>query len=139
MKAANEHATVINLRSMEFALTASVSPGRRAAGQSAHGCFALGRPVMTNNSRLALIAAVVALGVASPALAQSFDPDAGTGNVISIGGQAVASPIKRTAANRQGLYAFAMVPPSQAFKDSNDPALTGGGSAGYNERVEHGY
>jgi hypothetical protein len=94
---------------------------------------------MTNNSRLALIAAVVALGVASPALAQSFDPDAGTGNVISIGGRAVASPTKRTAAHLQGLYDSAMVPVSQTAQNSNDPALTGGGSLGYNERVEQGY
>jgi hypothetical protein len=94
---------------------------------------------MANNSKLALIVAVVALGIASPAFAQSFDPDAGTGNVISIGGRAVASPTKRTAARLQGLYAFAMVPHSQAAVDSNDPALTGGGSEGYNERVEQGY
>ncbi len=94
---------------------------------------------MTNNSKLAVIVAVVALGIAAPAFAQSFDPDAGTGNVISIGGRAVASPTKRTAAHLQGLYAFAMAPLSQAAKDSNDPALTGGGSVGYNERLEQGY
>jgi hypothetical protein len=94
---------------------------------------------MTNNSKLALIATVVALGIASPAFAQSFDPDAGTGNVISIGRPAVAWPTKRTAAHLQGLYAFAMVPHSQAAVDSNDPTLTGGGSVGYNEGVEQGY
>ena len=94
---------------------------------------------MTNNPKLTVIAAVAALGIASPAFAQSFDPDAGTGNVMSIGGRGVASPTKRTAAHLQGLHAFAMAPLGQAAKDSNDPSLTGGGSVGYNERVEHGY
>jgi hypothetical protein len=94
---------------------------------------------MANNSKLALIAAVIALGIASPTFAQSFDPDAGTGNVISTGGPAVALPAKRTAAHQQGLYAFAMVPLGHAAVDSNNPALTGGGSEGYNERVEQGY
>jgi hypothetical protein len=99
----------------------------------------LRRHIMTSNSKLAVIAAAVALSIASPAFAQSFDPDAGTGNVISIGGRTIASPTKRTAANLRGLYAFAMVPHSQAAQNSYDPALTGGGSLGYNERVEQGY
>ena len=35
---------------------------------------------MINKSKLAVIAAVLAAGVASPAFAQSFDPTDGTGN-----------------------------------------------------------
>jgi hypothetical protein len=35
---------------------------------------------MINKSKLALIAAVLAAGIASPAFAQSFDPTDGTGN-----------------------------------------------------------
>lgn len=37
---------------------------------------------MTSLFRLTLIAAVAAAGFAIPALAQSFDPEAGTGNVL---------------------------------------------------------
>ena len=35
---------------------------------------------MTTISRLALIAGIAVAGIASPALAQSFDPEAGSGN-----------------------------------------------------------
>jgi hypothetical protein len=35
---------------------------------------------MINKSKLALIAAILAVGIASPAFAQSFDPTDGTGN-----------------------------------------------------------
>jgi hypothetical protein len=94
---------------------------------------------MINISKLSVIAAVVVLGAASTAFAQSFDPDAGTGNVISTGGRAAVLPAKRTAAHLRGLYAFATAPLDPAVQNSNDPALTGRGSVGYNERVEHGY
>lgn len=57
---------------------------------------------MLKTSTFALIAAVVAVSVASPVLAQSRD---------------------------NGRGAFAMVPSNATFAD---PALTGGGSAGYN-------
>lgn len=39
---------------------------------------------MTNISKLALAAALVAVSVASPALAQSFNPRDGTGNVMPL-------------------------------------------------------
>jgi hypothetical protein len=38
---------------------------------------------MTAKSKLALIATIVAVSVASPAFAQSFDPDVGSGNIVS--------------------------------------------------------
>ena len=38
---------------------------------------------MTNISKLAAIAAVAISAIASPAFAQSFDPEVGSGNVLS--------------------------------------------------------
>ena len=101
---------------------------------------------MTKFSTLAVIAAVAASGIASPALAQSFDPEAGSGNVLSFSYGPVAAqndPVAvrpanpgKVAARHNGLHAFAMVPRDSAAGNSNDPALTGGGSAGYNEMLE---
>ena len=98
---------------------------------------------MSKFSRLAVIAAVTA-AIASPALAQSFDPEIGTGNITpfsfqsSVGGAVVAhrvAPKRHVAQQKQnGLEAFALVP-----RDSNDPALTGGGSIGYNEMVKQAW
>jgi hypothetical protein len=43
------------------------------------------------------------------------------------------------AAHRKGLYPLTPAPRSQVTVDRNDPALTGGGSLGYNQRVEQGF
>jgi hypothetical protein len=89
-------------------------------------------------SRLALVA-VVTVGIASPALAQSFDPDVGTGNIVSFSSGPASAPaiVKRNrvvmhqtrrqtiASRRSGLNAFARVP-----RSVYDRALTGGGSVG---------
>ena len=101
---------------------------------------------MTTISKHALIAAIVAVGIASPALAQSFDPEAGSGNVVPFSyapipaqNDTVAvrqSSHAKVAARQNGLHAFAMVPRGAADGNANDPALTGGGSAGYNEMLE---
>ena len=101
---------------------------------------------MTTISKLALIAAIAAAGVASPAWAQSFDPEAGSGNVLSFSYGPIAAQNDtvavrhanpgKVAARRNGLHAFAMVPRGSADGNSNDPALTGGGSAGYNEMLQ---
>jgi hypothetical protein len=96
---------------------------------------------VTAISKLALIAAIAAAGIASPALAQSFDPEAGSGNVVPfsyapIAAKNVTVAVRQTrgkmAARQNGLHAFAMVPRNAAVGNANDPALTGGGSAGYN-------
>jgi hypothetical protein len=101
---------------------------------------------MTTLSKLALIAAIAAAGIASPASAQSFDPEAGSGNVQSF--SYASSPAQnnqiaarqtshaRVAGRQNGLHAFARVPGGAAGGDSNDPALTGGGSAGYNQMLQ---
>jgi len=43
------------------------------------------------------------------------------------------------AAHHKGPYALTPAPRVQVTVDRNDPALTGGGSLGYNQRVEQGY
>ena len=100
---------------------------------------------MTTISKFALIAAIAAAGIASPALAQSFDPEAGGGNVVPfsyapIPAQNGTAAVRRNnhgkiAARANGLHAFAMVPRGAAGGNANDPAVTGGGSAGYNEML----
>jgi hypothetical protein len=101
---------------------------------------------MTKFSTLAVIAAVAAAAGALPASAQSFDPEAGSGNVLSFSYAptparndqvAVRQTSHAKVAGRQnGLRAFARVPGGSAGGDANDPALTGGGSAGYNEMLQ---
>jgi hypothetical protein len=100
---------------------------------------------MTTIAKLSLIAAIAAVGITSPALAQSFDPDAGSGNIVPFSYVRVAAQndtvaVRQTShakvARQSGLHAFAMVPRGSANGNSNDPALTGGGSAGYNEMLE---
>jgi hypothetical protein len=100
---------------------------------------------MTIISRMALITAIAAAGIASPALAQSFDPEAGSGNVAGFGyastpaqADEYAVPQSRhakTAARQNGLHAFASVP-GTSNSGSTDPAFTGGGSAGYNQMLQ---
>jgi hypothetical protein len=101
---------------------------------------------MTTISRMALIIAIAAAGIASPALAQSFDPEAGSGNVAGFGyaptpAQADEYAVPQsshanTAARQNGLHAFASVPGTSSNSGSNDPAFTGGGSAGYNQMLQ---
>jgi len=78
-----------------------------------------------------LTALAVLTAFATPAFAQPFDPDYGTGNVLSF---SHTTPHKVIPARRpNGLHSFAMVPgPGSAF-NSNSPGATGGGSLGYNE------
>jgi hypothetical protein len=48
--------------------------------------------------------------VATPAFAQSFDPDTGTGNVLTFAYTPTAPKNERTAIGQSGLHSFAMVP-----------------------------
>jgi hypothetical protein len=100
---------------------------------------------MTIISRLAMIAAVAAVGTASPAFAEFFNPQEGTGNEVPFSYQSTAphndkmvvrhNRHRNRAFRRSGLHAFARVPGPQAGPNPNDPALTGGGSIGYNEML----
>jgi hypothetical protein len=101
---------------------------------------------MITFSRITLIAAIAAVGIASPALAQSLNPEAGSGNVARFSYGPTAAPNDeyvvpqnshaKTAARQNGLHAFASVPGASSNSGSNDPAFTGGGSAGYNQMLQ---
>ena len=77
---------------------------------------------MTDKPALIAIAAAM-LAITSAAFAQASDP----------------VRAKRPAGSLEGLYARSAVPPGRIGVNRNDPALTGGGSFGYNERVEQGF
>ena len=49
----------------------------------------------------------------------------------------MAKKSARPAIRQGGLHAFGMVPRSGAASNPNDPAVTGGGSLGYNESLGH--
>ncbi len=102
---------------------------------------------MIRFSRMAIFA-IVAAALSTPAFAQSFDPEAGTGNALPFSYSPAAIEKSNAAAHqrghskiaapRSGFHSFAMVPGgprSPSGADSNDPALTGGGSAGYNQML----
>ena len=79
---------------------------------------------------LAAIAVITA--IATPALAQSFDPDAGTGNVLQFSHTPSAYKADKIATRRIGLSAYASATDPVAFS-SSAPSATGAGSIGYNE------
>ena len=80
-----------------------------------------------------IITTVAKMAFVSPAFAQSFDPEIGTGNVLMLNQASV--PHKQAAVRRSGIDALAMAPRVQAGAASEDPANTGGGSIGYNENL----
>ena len=119
---------------------------------------------MINTSKLALIAVLVAMSVASPALAQSFDRSSGTGNELPFAyGPGGTKPawtvppqneqiavrqsnagkvaVRQTGRNAfaavpgRGLYDYAAVPFASGSDAANSPGATGGGSTGYNEML----
>ncbi|MGC1698670.1 MAG: hypothetical protein WA796_08090 [Pseudolabrys sp.] len=72
---------------------------------------------------------------AAPAFAQSFDADAGTGNVLSFVPTPTAPHDHKISSRQSGLHSFAMVPGRGSVFNSESPANTGGGSLGYNEML----
>ena len=76
---------------------------------------------------------------ATPAFAQSFDPDNGTGNVLPFErAPTPATPQSgKTAVRQNGLHSFALVPSGSPAFNSDSPAATGGGSPGYNEMLRN--
>jgi hypothetical protein len=88
---------------------------------------------MMNKSKLILITALAAVTLASPAFAQSFDPDAGTGNVLPFRYETTAPRHDQIAGRQSGLQSYAMVPRSRTFYDysgaqsgnSYNPATSG--------------
>ena len=119
---------------------------------------------MINTSKLAFIAVLAAMSVASPAFAQSFNKGDGTGNNLSFAygpngtkptwtvmpqneqtavrqSNAGKVAVRQTGHNRfavtgsSGLYDYAAVPFASGSDAANSPAATGGGSTGYNEML----
>jgi len=102
---------------------------------------------MTNKVKLAIITALTLTRLAAtPAFGQSFDEDDGTGNLLPFSYQstapdAAARYASARAARRNGPDAYALEPRRQSNfasrarmpVDSDDPAVTGGGSEGYNQ------
>jgi hypothetical protein len=119
---------------------------------------------MINKSKLALIAVLAVMSAASPAFAQSFTKGDGTGNNLPFAyGPEGTKPAWTAAPQNQqiavrpsnagkvavrqngrnafaavpgrGLYDYAAVPFAAGADAANSPALTGGGSTGYNEMI----
>ena len=119
---------------------------------------------MINKSKLVVIAAVLAVSVASPAFAQSFTKGDGTGNSLPFaygpGGTKPAWTVapendviaarqtgsERIAVRQHGRetfaavrgsdqYDYAAVPFASGSDAANSPPATGGGSTGYNEML----
>lgn len=80
---------------------------------------------MINKSTLTVIAALAAVAVTSPVLAQSFDPDMGTGNIVGIN----SGPTAPQSREASGLQAYAMAPRTSA-------ASSTGASSGYEELLK---
>ena len=74
--------------------------------------------------------------IATPAFAQSFDPEAGTGNVLPFSHKTDHNEGK-TAVHQDAMRAFATAPFEGSVGNSNGPQSTGGGSTGYNEMLRN--
>jgi hypothetical protein len=81
---------------------------------------------------------IVATSIGAPAFAQSFDPDNGTGNLVTGNFVAATSVHARAVPRRPGERAYALSPRrtinSNAGQFNDTPA---GGSTGYNEMLRN--
>lgn len=78
--------------------------------------------------RKATLALIAVAAIASPALAQSWDPDNGTGNIVTVFNGSAA---QQATGHRSGRGAFALVP-----REAATPAIGGGYSSGYEELLK---
>jgi len=115
-------------------VTCSTSHGRAIAyldpHQQGHGALdwlETRRPDMIRKATLVLIAVA---GIASPALAQSWDPDNGTGNIVTVFNGAAAEH-QQAAGHRSGRNSFALVP-----REDATPMIGGAYSSGYEELLK---
>jgi hypothetical protein len=87
---------------------------------------------------------IIATGISFPAHAQSFDPDNGTGNLIT----AIAAPapeVTGSVTRKSSTDAYAMSARRKVNGEASyaaepvhqDSGSTGGGSAGYNEMLRN--
>ncbi len=85
-------------------------------------------------------ALAVLTAIATPTYAQSFCTCDGTGNVLKFTNNPITlqNPgSAQRAIDQSGRHAFAMAPSRGALSNSNDPAITGGGSLGYNQMLRY--
>jgi len=73
----------------------------------------------------------------TPAFAQSFCTCDGTGNVLMFSRNPITFQNGVSSANTRGLKAYAAVPGAGHAANPDAPALTGGGSLGYNEMLRN--
>jgi hypothetical protein len=81
---------------------------------------------MTNRSKLAAIAMLMAIGIATPVFAGSFNDD-----------QTTAAKLDEVSLRQSSPNGFPVVPLLIAYSDSS--SATGGGSYGYNNSTAHDY
>ena len=74
----------------------------------------------------------VLIVIATPAFAQSFDPEFGTGNVLPFSHKSTQNEGK-SAFRQDGLQAYAKALSKGSVGNLDAPSVTGGGSVGYNE------
>ena len=86
-----------------------------------------------------IITTVAKMAFVSPAFAQSFAPEAGSGNIVTSNSGQTIAPTRQVPTHRSGLNAYAQVPRQAATVNTADPALNGGGSIGYNEANQKNY
>ena len=94
---------------------------------------------MINRAKFALIGAVAAVLFASPVLAQSFNEDDGTGNVLPLSSQSENASHHAAvyAARRNGMNSFAMEPRARSGSNFNSynasrvPAFDPRGTSAY--------
>jgi hypothetical protein len=79
---------------------------------------------MAMKSKLTIVA-IAAVCIASPALAQSFDSEAGSGNIMSDNSCQTTALTGQVAARGSGLHAHAMVSRQAATGASTDPVVNG--------------
>jgi hypothetical protein len=95
---------------------------------------------MISKSILAAIAIAATVGIAAPASAEFLETGTAANNAeggLGNGGYGwTTRQSAQTVIERNGLDAYAMVPHAQAGSIDN-PALTGGGSDGYNDSLRH--
>jgi hypothetical protein len=76
--------------------------------------------------------------IVTPAFSQSFSASpGGTGNSLPFSYGPIAPQNDKVAVRAGGLQSYASAPRTQSSVNSNDPALTGGGSLGYNENLRN--
>jgi hypothetical protein len=80
-----------------------------------------------------LITLAVLTVMATPAFAQSFDPEFGSGNVLSFRNGPTAPQNDRVAIHRNGLNARAMAPRTHSATKSKKRAGTGDGGGLYDD------